>query len=255
LHLLAKEISKFNEIAVFDTTQLYGKMGKYRCLQFSDDCIQGAIDLKDLNRVVLEYARTIIHLMELNNPSFNNVFVVGHGIGTIASHYPDKRFTVAEIDEKVVELSKMFFGYRMDNVIVGDGRQILKNEGMNVFDYIIIDAYSNKGTPLHFTTLEFFKLTLEKLNSQGAIIMNLMGKPKNDRRLSAIHMTLRQSYAYSKAFSLPAVKEADIRNIIVIGSNKPIDFQVQDSASFFEVELGQGHLIMDSDPKRIPFST
>jgi spermidine synthase len=245
LHLLAKEFSLFNEIAVYDTNQLYGKMGKYRCLQFSDDSIQGAIDLKDPKRIVLEYQRAMIHLMELNDPSFDRAFVIGHGIGTIAGHYPDKLFTVAEIDERVVELSKLFFGYRKDNVRVGDGRRILRNEEPNAFDYIILDAFTNKGTPLHITTLEFFEMTMEKLDSQGAIIMNLMGKPKNDRLINAIHTTLRETYAYTKAFSLPAVDENDIRNLIIMGSNKTIDIQSQDTAGIYEIGLEQGHIIMD----------
>jgi spermidine synthase len=245
LHLLAKEFSTFNEIAVYDTNQLYGKMGKYRCLQFSDDSIQGAIDLKDPKHIVLEYQRAMIHLMELNDPSFDRAFVIGHGIGTIAGHYPDKRFTVAEIDEKVVELSKLYFGYRKDNVRVGDGRRILKNEEPNAFDYIILDAFNNKGTPLHITTLEFFEITKEKIDSQGAIIMNVMGKPKNDRLINAIHTTLRETYAYTKAFSLPAVDENDIRNLIIMGSNKTIDFRSRDTAGIYEIEIEQGHIIMD----------
>jgi spermidine synthase len=247
LHLLAKEFSTFNEIAVYDTNMLFGKMGTYRCLQFTDDSIQGAIDLKDPKRIVLGYQRAMIHLMELNNPSFNRAFVIGHGIGTIADHYPDKRFTVAEIDEKVVELSKVFFGYRKDNVRVGDGRRILSNEEPKAFDYIILDAFTHKGTPVHLTTLEFFEITIEKLDSQGAIIMNLMGKPKNNRLINAIHTTLKETYAYTKAFSLPAVDENDIRNLIIMGSNKTIDFQLRDMAGLYEIEIEQGHIIMDSD--------
>ncbi|MCD9025327.1 spermidine synthase [Cohnella silvisoli] len=234
---------------VYDAAQLYGEMGKYRCMQFADDAIQGAIDLKDPKRIVLKYQRAIIHLMEFNDPSFDNVFVIGHGIGTIANHYPDKRFTVAEIDERVVELSKRFFGYRKDNVVVGDGREILRKEQSKAFHYIILDAFTNRGTPLHLTSLEFFEMTLDKLDSRGAIIMNLMGKPKNDRLINAIHTTLRETYAYIMAFSLPATDEIDIRNIIVMGSNKTIDFQARDMAGFYEIELEQGHLIMDSDPR------
>jgi spermidine synthase len=247
LQLLANEFSTFNEIAVYDTNKLYGKTGKYRCLQFSDDSIQGAIDLKDPKRIVLEYQRAMIHLMELNDPSFDRAFVIGHGIGTLAGHYPDKRFTVAEIDEKVVELSKLFFGYCKDNVRVGDGRRILRNQEPKAFDYIILDAFTNKGTPHHITTLEFFEMTREKLDSQGAIIMNLMGKPKNDRLINAIHSTLRETYVYTKAFSLPAVDETDIRNLFIMGSNKTMDFQVRDKIGLYEIEIEQGHIIMDSD--------
>lgn len=249
MHQLAKELSMYQEITVYDAAQLYGETGKYRFLQFSDDAIQGAIDLKDPKRIVLEYPRAIIHLMESNDPSFENAFIIGHGIGTIAGHYPDKRFTVAEIDEKVVELSRVFFNYRKDNVVVGDGRQILRNEEPNRFDYIILDAFTKEGTPFHLTTMEFFKLTKEKLGSRGSIIMNLMGKSKNDKLINAIYTTLRETYAYAKAFSLPGEDAADLRNIIVIGSNKTIDFQPRAMAGFFEIELGQGHIIRDRDPR------
>ncbi|MBP1155708.1 spermidine synthase [Paenibacillus sp. PvR052] len=248
MHLLAKELSKCNEITVYDATQLYGEIGKYRFLQFSDDAIQGAIDLMDPKRIVLEYPRAIIQLMECNDPHFENVFIIGHGIGTIAGHYQNKRFRTAEIDEKVVELSKAFFRYKKDNVIVGDGRQILMNEEPNEFDYIILDAFTKEGTPVHLTTMEFFEMTKEKLNSRGSIIMNLMGKAKNDKLINAIHTTLRETYVYTKAFSLPGKDVSDIRNIILIGSNKNIDFP-RDMAGFFEIELGQGHIILDREPR------
>lgn len=97
-----------HEISVYESTQLYGEIGKFRFLQFSDHAVQGAIDLNDPQRIVLEYPRAIIHLMNINEPLFNNVFVIGHGIGTIAGHFSNKRFSVAEIDEKVVELSRSF---------------------------------------------------------------------------------------------------------------------------------------------------
>jgi spermidine synthase len=251
LHLLAKEISRFNEIEVYETSELYGRMGNYRLLRFSDEAIQGAIDLKDPDRVVLEYQRAIIHLMELNNPLFESVFVIGHGAGTIAGHYPDKQFTVAEVDEKVVELSRLFFGYRKDNIVIGDGREILKEQEPNRFDYIIMDAFTMKGTPFHLTTLEFFKMTIEKLHFQGAIIINLVGKIKNGRLIAAIHTTIRETYGYTKAFFLQESGRVDAGNVIIMGSNRSIAVPLRDMAGFKECEIRQGHIIMDSET-RIP---
>lgn len=244
MHLLAKESSQYSEMSVYDTTQLYGETGKYRFLQFSDDAIQGAIDLKDPKRIVLEYPRAMIHFMESDNPYFENVFVIGHGVGAIASHYKNKQFKIAEIDEKVVELSRTFFGYDKDNVTVGDGREILRKEETNAFDYIILDAFTKEGTPFHLTTVEFFGMTKEKLNSRGSLIMNLMGKAKNDKLINAIHTTLRETYAHSKAFYLPGANASDIRNIILIGSNRTIE-SPKEMAGFVEIELGQGHIILE----------
>lgn len=245
MHLLAKETSMFNEIVVYDTNELYGAMGKYRCLQFADDALQGAIDLRELKRIVLVYQRAIIQLLEFNNPLFKHVFVIGHGIGTIAGHYPDRSFTIAEIDEKVVEMSRLYFHYKQDNVVIGDGREILSHQEPNTFDYIVLDAFTHKGTPLHLTALEFFEMARQKLSPQGALILNLMGKVKNDRLINAIHTTLRETFSYIAAFTQSAVDEVDIRNIIVMASNRPIDSRVPDMAGYYEIDLGIGHIIRD----------
>jgi spermidine synthase len=245
LFCLAKEISAFNKITIYESNELYGEMGKFRFLQFADDSIQGAMDMRDLKRVVLVYQRAILHLMESNHSSFDKVFVIGHGIGSIAGHYPDKSFRVAELDEKIVDLSRQFFGYSMDNVSIGDGRAILEQEQQNTYDYLILDAFTHKGTPLHFTTLEFFRLTKDKLNSHGAILMNLMGRAKSDPFINAIHSTVRESYKYTKVFSLPAENEKDRRNIIIMASHRTIDYEARELAGFFEIELEQGHLMLD----------
>ncbi|MBW7454764.1 spermidine synthase [Paenibacillus sepulcri] len=245
LRQLAREISRHQEIGVYEAAQLYGETGKYRFLQFSDHAVQGAIDLKDPKRIVLEYPRAMIHLMEYNYPSFEDVFVIGHGVGTIAGHYPDKRFKVAEIDGRVVELSREFFDYRMDNVTIGDGRELLADEAPGRLDYIILDAFTRRGTPPHLTTVEFFGMTLEKLGPRGSIMLNLMGKPRNDIGINAIHTTVREVYACTKAFLLPGEEADDIGNIIIMGSGRAVEFQAQAMAGFREIELEPGHIIRD----------
>jgi spermidine synthase len=245
LQLFAYEHSVYNEISVYNTTQLYGEKGKFRFIQFSDQAIQGAIDLNDSKRIVLEYPRAIIHLMESNLPTFDHVFVIGHGIGTISGHFADKRFTVAEIDEKVVELSRSYFGYRKNDVMIGDGRQILQNEANHSFDYIILDAFTNKGTPFHLTSLEFFRMAGDKLSSQGSLIMNLIGKAKHDKQINAIYTTLKETFAFTKAFTLKGDNATDILNILIMGSHKLIEFHAREMAGFYEIELGQDYIRMD----------
>lgn len=245
MYQLAKEYSKYQEITVYEANQLYGRTGRYRFLQFSEHAVQGAIDMKDPKRIVLEYPRAIIHLMEVNEPCFEHVFMIGHGIGTIASHYPNKQFRIAEIDEKVLELSRMYFEYFKDNVVIGDGFELLKNEESNTYDYIILDAFTEAGTPHHLTSLQFFRMTRDKLNVRGSMILNLSGKTNNDHFINAIYTTLKEIYIYTRAFSLPGGDASDIRNIIVIASNRMIEAELRSMAGFIEIELGQGHIIMD----------
>ncbi|AJS61244.1 spermidine synthase [Paenibacillus sp. IHBB 10380] len=245
MHLLFKELSNNHEIAVYDTNELYGEKGKFRVLEFSNAAIQGAMDLNHPKRIMFEYPRAMIHLMEFNNPSFEDVFLIGHGIGTIASHFAEKKFKIAELDDKVVELSKRYFGYLKNNVIIGDGRHILESEEPHAYNYIILDAFTAKGTPRQLISKEFFKITKEKLDSEGAIIMNLTGRGENDKLIKAIYTTVSKEYAYTKLFLLPSDGFNDILNIIIIASNKPIVFQARHMAGFTEIELGEGHIIMD----------
>ncbi|TXK72393.1 spermidine synthase [Paenibacillus sp. N3.4] len=245
LHILFEAFSTNHEVAIYDTTELYGEKGNFRVMQFSKQAVQGAVDLNDPERIVFEYPRAMIHLMACNNPTFEDVFVIGHGIGTIPGHLANKRCKVAELDDQVVALSKEFFGYSQDNVVIGDGRHILSNEKEHSYDTIMLDAFTSKGTPLHLTSREFFKITKEKLDPQGSLIMNLMGKGENDKRINAIHSTLNKEYAYTKSFSLRSGSHSDIKNILIIGRNEPVRYQLRHMAGFTEIELGQGHIIMD----------
>jgi len=248
MRLLEEETSEFNQISVYETSELYGRTGKYRVLQFADGAVQGAMDMKDPQRVVLEYQRGIIHLINGNEPVTGNVFLIGHGIGTIAAQCPDKRFVTAEIDEKVVQISGRLFHCPMNRVIVGDGRHILAEQQPGVFDYIVLDAFNSKGTPKHLTSLEFFRIATDKLRPGGAIILNLAGKARNDRLSAAIHTTLRETCSYTRAFFLPVEGAGadDSGNLIMTGSNRPIHAHPRLMEGFAEIEMGQGHMIRDS---------
>ncbi|MDU0200776.1 MULTISPECIES: fused MFS/spermidine synthase [Paenibacillus] len=249
MELLFKTSSPNHEISVYDTTELYGEKGRFRVLEFSNSAIQGAMDLNDPTRILFEYPRAIIHLIENNIPSLEKTFIIGHGIGTIAGYFSEKQCSVVEIDQTVVELSKKFFGYGGDNVRIGDGRQILANEKQHVYDAIVLDAFTEKGTPTHLISKQFFEICKEKLDPSGLIVMNLFGKGENDQLVNAIHSTLNEEFAYIKAFSLPSEDIADIQNFLLVGSQVPIRFQTRHMAGFTQIELGQGYIIQDKVDK------
>ncbi|MFC5531365.1 spermidine synthase [Cohnella yongneupensis] len=244
MHILAKETSEYNELTVCEVSELFGEMGKFRCLKFADEAVQGAMDLRNPRRIVLPYQRAVIRLLETIDPSFDTAFIIGHGIGTIAGHYPNKKLVVAEIDEKVVELSRRYFDYRLDNVTVGDGREVLAEQSTNIYDHIVVDAFTHKGTPMALSTLEFFRLAEEKLDPDGTIIMNLFGKPKNDTRINAIHTTLGEVFGHTAAYWMPE-GTSDAGNIILVGSNREMDGLPVPLDEFKPVSLEQGHMLMD----------
>ncbi|KRE99863.1 spermidine synthase [Paenibacillus sp. Soil766] len=245
MNVLYKELTAHHDISIYDTDTFSDEKGIFRILEFSNQAMQGAMDLERPDRILFEYPRAMIHLMQVNSPSFERVFLIGHGIGTIASHLKEKRFTVAELDEHVVALSRRYFGYNQDNVHIGDGRQLLTNEPPDTYDYILVDAFTEKGTPLPLTSLTFFQIVQEKLDAEGAILLNLTGKGAHDPLLTAIHTTLSEVFNYVKAYALPSEGRRDLQNMILMGQNKPITCQMRHMAGFVEIEPGYGHILMD----------
>lgn len=245
MNVLFKELNSNHEITVYDTPVLYGERGNFRVLQFSNGAVQGALDLANPGRVMLEYPRAIIHLMEYNHPSFNDVFVIGHGIGTIAGHFPLKRFTSAELDPQVVEVSRRYFGYQGSDVIVGDGRIVLGGKESRIYDYIVLDAFTSKGTPRHLISKEFFALAAGKLNAEGYLLINAIGKGEQDALINAIHTTLGEVFPCVQSFALPPADSHDMQNILLMAGNASVQYQARHMAGFKEIRLGAGYVLWD----------
>jgi spermidine synthase len=237
--------SGMSEITVYDTDELYGERGRFRVLQFGDGAVQGAMDLNDPGRIVLEYPRAILHLLDVNYPSSRDIFLIGHGIGTIAGHASDARIKTAELDAAVVELSRIYFGCRQENVIVGDGRQLLACEEESAYDAIVVDAFTEKGVPRQLCSHGFFRLASAKLSRNGAVIMNVFGRVRNDQLIGAIRGTIGLEFPFVRAFALPQHSLGDNQNIIVAGSRRPIDYHARRMAGFQEIELQHGYILLD----------
>lgn len=245
MHLFITTSSTNGDILVYDTTNLYGETGLFRVLQFSNQAIQGAMDLNNSSRIIFEYPRAIIHLMDENTPDFQHAFFIGHGIGTIANYYTDREITVAEINEDVVQLSRQYFGYTRDNILIGDGRVLLELQSDNKLDFIVTDAFTAKGTPKHLISREFFELCADKLHSEGAVILNLMGKGPHDSRINAIHTTLSQVFRYTASFILPGQEQQDMKNIVLIGSHTPVQYEAREMAGFQPYTAEPSYIIRD----------
>lgn len=245
MYIIASETTPYNEITVFETNELFGRTGRYRCLRFADEAVQGALDLRDPARVVLEYPQALLHLMMRNNPSFERVFMIGHGIGTIPAHCPGRVFTVAEIDERVADVSREHFGYALDNIVVGDGRDVLSRQQEASFDYIILDAFTREGTPSHLTTLEFMRLARRMLRTHGMLLMNLAGKAGRDQRSASIHTTLGEAFRHTSAYFLPESPGSNVGNLLLAGCDRPVSADPREMAGFRERTLERGFVLAD----------
>ncbi|MGG3456475.1 spermidine synthase [Paenibacillus rhizolycopersici] len=243
--LLLHERSRYSEISVYETDELYGERGVFRVLQFASEAVQGAMDMNQPARIILEYPRAMLYLLRQHVPALGRVFMIGQGAGTLASHLKDVRVMVAEIDPLVAEISRTYFGYSGDSVRIGDGRYLLEQENPGIFDGIIVDAFSEQGTPSHLTSLGFFQIAAERLSPEGLLLLNVFGRGADDTWVAALTSTLREVMTCVRVFTLPTDQPHDQRNMMIVGSHKPITYQTHHMAGFEEIKPRAGYLIHD----------
>jgi len=246
MNILASHGEADEQILVYETNHLFDEKGSFRVLQFADDAVQGAIDLQHPERILFEYPRALIHLMEHNSEHEQNgddIFVIGHGIGTLSSYFAKKNCVTAEINETVVQLSQQYFGWKGNHMLIGDGRLLLEQE-QQLFDYIVLDAFTSKGNPPHLCTVQFFELAFSKLKCHGALLINVTSKGKQDVKSNAIYDTLQLVFPHTYAFTLQA-EERDIRNSILIGSNNVIRYRLRGMAGFVPYYPESGYVMYD----------
>ncbi len=117
----------------------------------------------------------------------SRIAIVGLAAGTTARQaaavFPNVTIDGFEIDPKIVQVGREYFGMNLPNlnVIIGDGRWGLEKSPQK-YDLICVDAYRPPYIPPHLTTREFFQIAADHLNPNGALAINV-GRAPGDRRL------------------------------------------------------------------------
>jgi predicted membrane-bound spermidine synthase len=194
--LRAKADSSYHRIRVADYPA--GQFGSKpaRVLHF-DNSLQAAASLDTDSEPIVTGAPVFGYLRALDlvpaiRPDAERVLLVGLGSGAAAMRLhelrPDLDIDVVEIDPKVVDLAREWFGYRdAENgnpritTHVGDGRSWLAAQGDTKFDAIVLDTYFADSIPFHLTTREFLELTRDRLADDGIVAANLIGAIEGPR--------------------------------------------------------------------------
>jgi SAM-dependent methyltransferase len=107
------------------------------------------------------------------------VGVVGLGVGTLATYGRAKdAYTFYEINPQVIELAEKNFSYLSDTkaskkMVLGDARIQLEHEAPNLYDVLIIDAFSGDSIPVHLLTLEAFAEYFRHLKPDGILAVHI----------------------------------------------------------------------------------
>jgi len=141
LKLIHREITKFQEIRVFDSVS----MGRILCL---DGMIQITEEREDSYTVDLPKS-----VVEKGN-SYNEILIIGAGDFYIPTYLLKtfdqeiKKITVVEIDERVIEVTRKFFNFDDDlkdyikkkgrlEIVIDDGAEYLKEKAEKKIKYLM----------------------------------------------------------------------------------------------------------------------
>ena len=96
-----------------------------------------------------------------------------------------------EIDPKMAEIARRFFGYSGE-LVVQDGRRFVE-DCRQEFDFCVIDAYASDVLPFHLVTREMFEAVRERLKPDGILGLNLITAP-GGWVADSVHRTLQEVF-------------------------------------------------------------
>lgn len=150
-----------------------------RSLCFGARDVQSAMDLREPDRLVLDYTRLMMGFLVFQ-PSPVQVLMIGLGGGSMAKfchrHLPGTHITVVEIDPHVIALRNEFdipADQATFNVVQGDGAAFVAAAESSVYDVILVDGFSGDGMAPSLGTSDFYAHCARVLSPHGVMACNL----------------------------------------------------------------------------------
>src|ERR1022692_3037683 len=110
------------------------------------------------------------------------IAILGLGCGTLAAYgRPGDTLRIYEINPQVVEIARRDFSYLKDTpakveIAMGDARLVLDGESTEpsqLFDILVMDAFSGDSVPVHLITREAFASYFRHLKPTGILAVNI----------------------------------------------------------------------------------
>lgn len=209
-------------------------VGDERTLRFDspEGTLQSAILKSDPLAVPTSYVRVATAGLALTEGRAH-ILVVGLGGGAfpMLMHrlLPRRsQVDVVEINPVVVDVARRFFGVRPDarlHISVEDGADFMARQGP-LYDFILLDAFWDYGTPDHLKESHFFQNVRRRLEPGGVAVLNIA--------LEEQWSVASRIETFARAFEDCAMLRGASRysNLILVGTQEPLP-----SESLFRQQL------------------
>ncbi|HEV8641603.1 MAG TPA: fused MFS/spermidine synthase [Methylomirabilota bacterium] len=141
----------------------------------------------------------------------------GTSVKQLVTVYPDVEVVGVELDGKVIEVAKKFFGldgHPRVRLVEQDARFYLES-ARERYDVIDIDLYVTGHVPFFCTTREFFQLAKDRLTERGLVMMNVLSIQAGDDLIAPFVRTVQSVF--------PSVFLIGNGNFILIASKAPVE--------------------------------
>lgn len=230
--------SAYNHIRVFDFPEKEtGK--KVRVLILATE-IHSAIYLNS-DEMALKYLR-IYQLDNLFNPTIRSALALGGGAYVTSrdflKRYPEGKIKVVEIDPKVTQVARDYFGLQDDprlKIYHQDARLFL-NRTKEKYDVVYGDAFNSYlSVPFQLTTKQALKKIYSALNDNGILVLNIISSLEGKKSIffQAEYKTLQELFPQIYIFPVNINQDNDLkklRNIILVASKNSVRLNKEDLA-------------------------
>lgn len=197
---------------------LHSEQSKYQKIEVLDTHAVGKLLLLDGKTMVSNIDEFVYHEVMGNipamvHPKIKNVLIIGGGDGGIVrefvKHPEIERIDLVEIDERVIEVSKIYFpectsglSDKRVNVKPQDGVEYIKSF-KNFFDVIIIDSTDPEDFAAGLFTQEFYKYVSDALTENGIMMAQTENPFYDEYGIKSFYDNLRNVYPVVKSFTGP----------------------------------------------------
>jgi spermidine synthase len=149
--------------------------------------------------------------------------LIGLGAGELVGQLEAAgvRVTVVEIDPRVVEMARRYFGFGLphDRVHIADGRTFLERD-TGAYDFLLMDAFLGEDVPSHLYSREAFSAMRRRLAPGGLLAMNYTSfADAADTR--SVARTLRRVFPHVRGFT-DRSDSGDLLSTVFLASADPI---------------------------------
>ena len=171
-----------------------------RYLHFGSLWIQGAMRIARPWHLELDYTKEMMASLLMRDDSRfpRKVLLIGLGAASLTKflyrNFPLAKLTVVEIEPRVVAAARQFFKLPDDpkrlNIVIADGAQFIA-ENDKTYDLILVDGFDEDARPGELDTLPFYQMCRSRLNDNGILAVNLLGRSRGYARQPGASCAMR----------------------------------------------------------------